>query len=69
MSQATDILGYIEATGSITDAEAVAIFKCYRLGARICDLRKMGVNIRTEMIYTKDQDGKHKHYAKYSKAV
>lgn len=69
MSQATDILEYIEATGSITDSEAASHFRCYRLGARIYDLRKLGIDIRSEMIYTKDSFGRPIHYAKYTKAV
>lgn len=42
MSQCTDILRFMEETGGITQAEAVTEFGCYRLSARINELKKHG---------------------------
>jgi len=57
MSQATDILDYIDQNGSITDNEARDLFCCHRLSARILDLRKLGINIVTERITGKNRYG------------
>lgn len=51
-------LDYIERYGSITPLEALQAYGCFRLGARICDLRKAGYGIKTE----RSKDG----YAIYS---
>ena len=48
MSQATDILDFIDEYGSITDNQARDYFACNRLSARIYDLRSIGINIVTE---------------------
>ena len=42
------ILEYLYLYGSITPLEAIIGLGCYRLGARIWDLRKEGFNIVTE---------------------
>lgn len=42
-------LEYLRAYGSITPLEALRAFSCLRLGARISDLRKIGIEIETEM--------------------
>ena len=41
-SQCDLILSYMREKGSITQKDAVELFDCYRLGARIHDLREMG---------------------------
>jgi hypothetical protein len=38
---------YLEMFGSITPLEALSAFGCFRLSARVSDLRAEGVNIRT----------------------
>ena len=40
MSQSSDILRYLQEWGSITPMEALDQFGCFRLAARIYDLRK-----------------------------
>jgi len=65
MSQATDILNHILENGSITDAEAADLFDCYRLGARIYDLRKAGFNIIADKVQKVNGNGKHRTYARY----
>lgn len=43
-------LEYIDRYGSITPLEALQAYGCLRLGARICDLRKAGYQIKTDRI-------------------
>jgi hypothetical protein len=49
-SQTTEILKYLQSGKSITPIEALNLFHCFRLGARISDLRNKGYIISTEMI-------------------
>lgn len=46
MSQRNKILEYMKIHGSITQAEAVSELHCYRLGARIFELKERGVPIK-----------------------
>ena len=64
-SQSSKILAYLKAGNGITPIEALNLFGCFRLGARIADIKKMGYNIVTEMV--KVGDGK--RVAKYHLAV
>lgn len=48
------ILEHLKAHGCITAAEAISRFRCYRLAARISDLKADGHNIITD---NKDADG------------
>ncbi|MGJ1414113.1 helix-turn-helix domain-containing protein [Sphingobacterium multivorum] len=50
---------YLQSGKSLSPLEALNMFNCLRLGARISDLRKEGHNIQTT--YNK----KGKRYAKY----
>lgn len=65
-SHTLQISRYLSERGSITPLEALYQFGCYRLGARIWDLRKTGMKIKTEM-ETKISvvSGKQVRYAKY----
>tara|TARA_R100000654_G_scaffold50921_1_gene77162 strand:+ start:768 stop:959 length:192 start_codon:yes stop_codon:yes gene_type:complete len=47
MSQEKDILGYLQARGSISPLEALEEFGCFRLAARIADLRAKKHKIET----------------------
>jgi len=58
-SQKESILNYLQSGKSLSPLEALNMFNCLRLGARISDLRKEGYNIQTT--YNK----KGKRYAKY----
>ena len=60
MIQQDAILGYMMQGNSITPLEALSRFGCFRLGARVYDLKKQGFDIRSEMV--KDNG---KHYARY----
>lgn len=66
MTQCEKILQYMEETGSITQAEAVSEFGCYRLSARIADLKKQGVAIKSEPVERKNRYGETVRFARYS---
>lgn len=65
MGDKTRVLDYLRANGSITPLEALREFGCYRLGARIWDLRHDGHSISTEMVEGRDWNGEHERYARY----
>jgi helix-turn-helix protein len=54
--QAAKILAYLKAGNRITPLESLELFGCFRLGARIYDLKRAGHKIESEMI--KVQSGK-----------
>ncbi len=61
MSQNTQILNYLQThPNGLTQVQAVEQFRCYRLGARIYDLKAMGHQIATHMIWQGD-----KRFARY----
>ena len=49
-SHTTKILSILEKGRSITPIQALEKFGCFRLAARINDLRQAGLEIKTEMI-------------------
>ena len=55
------ILNYLESGGSLSPIEALNRFQCFRLAARVRDLRKAGHDIQTKTV---KEDGK--KYAVYS---
>jgi len=59
-SQNEKILMHLIAYDSITPIEALKLYGCFRLGGRIYDLKKMGVQIETKLV----KEGK-KQFAKY----
>jgi hypothetical protein len=61
-SQNEMIKEYLEAGHSITPIDALNMFGCFRLGARIADLKKQGMDIRTEIVHDYANG---KHWAKY----
>lgn len=66
MSQRNKILEHMRLFGSITQAEAISRFHCYRLGARIFELKKQGVPIKKETVVRRRADGTYYSFAKYS---
>lgn len=58
-NQCDYLLDYLERYNSITPMEALNAFNCFRLGARVSDLRADGYNIITEI------NPKGKRYAIY----
>ena len=51
-SQAKRILAYLQAGNRITGIEALKLFACFRLPARIADLRADGHDIQSEFVDT-----------------
>lgn len=66
MTQCERILRHLRDYGSITQAEAVTEYGCYRLGARIWDLRAQGVPIKSETVTGKNRYGERTCFARYS---
>lgn len=66
MTQCERILRHLQDYGSITQAEAVTEYGCYRLGARIFDLKARGVPIRSETVTGKNRYGELTCFARYS---
>ena len=66
MTQCERILRHLQDYGSITQAEAVTEYGCYRLGARIWDLKAQGVPIKGETVTGKNRYGERMCFARYS---
>lgn len=66
MTQCERILRHLQDYGSITQAEAVTEYGCYRLGARIWDLKAQGVPIKSETVTGKNRYGGRMCFARYS---
>ena len=49
-SQRGSILIYLQAGNAITDIEALRLFQCRRLAARILELKRMGHQIQSRII-------------------
>ena len=60
-SQALLIRKHLESGKTITPLEALGMYDCLRLGARICDLRQDGLPVKTEI----KRNGR-KRFAEYS---
>lgn len=65
MSQVDRVQDYMEAHGSITQREAIEALGCYRLGARIADLKDRGVGIERIMEEGQNRFGDRTRYARY----
>lgn len=48
-SQKLKILEYLKEGGELTALKALELFGCFRLGARIWDIKEMGYEIEREM--------------------
>lgn len=69
-SHCKKILAHLKTHEFITNDDAIELYHCYRLSARIFDLRsKYGVNIDTDMVYSTDDDGYPMKYGKYRLVV
>lgn len=51
-SQERQILAYLKSGKTLTPIQALEMFGCFRLGARIFDLKDKGHDIKTTMIKT-----------------
>lgn len=66
LSQKKVILAHLRRFGSIEPMTALREYGCYRLGARIGDLRAEGHNIVTEMLESVSRiTGRPVHFANY----
>lgn len=63
-SQNARIRQYLESGRKISALDALYMFSCFRLSARINDLKREGMKIETEMTEI-TSGGKKKHVAKY----
>jgi len=59
-AQNNQILKYLQTGRSLTPMDALQKFGCFRLGARIYDLRGMNYNILTEKVHANG-----KRFARY----
>lgn len=64
-SQCKMILFWLKEKGSINAKEARSLCQCERLAARINDLRRKGIPIKTETKYYKNKQGYPVRYAVY----
>lgn len=64
MKQEEKILQYMKVNGAITQREALSL-GIYRLASRICDMRKAGINISSELIEVTCADGSKARVSKY----
>lgn len=63
MTQNDEILSYLKLGKTLTPIEALDKFKCFRLGARIHDLKRQGWPIISETVTANG-----KRFARYSMA-
>lgn len=64
-SQTKRILEHLQSGKSITPIDALNLFGCFRLSARIKDLRDDKFDIRTDIETKEMPDGTIKRYARY----
>lgn len=64
-SQEDAVLYHMEIHGSITSLEAIELYGCTRLSAKIYDLKKAGKNIIKKMEKAKNRFGHTVSYARY----
>lgn len=65
MTQNEQILNHLETKGAITPLQALLEYRCMRLGARIYDLRKLGLDIRSDFVENTNSAGEVKRYKRY----
>ena len=64
-TQKQQILEYMQIMGEITPLDALQVFGCMRLSARIYDLRRDGHKIKMEMVSSVNRDGQVVNFARY----
>lgn len=65
VTQCERVLRYMEDFGAINPMQALSDLGCYRLGARIWDLRHQGHRITRRMVTGKNRYGGAVTYAEY----
>lgn len=66
ITQCEMIVDYINEYGSISALEALRDLDVYRLESRICQLKKQGYKIKSEMVSVATRNGGRTHIARYS---
>lgn len=66
MTQCERLKNYLQSYNSITPLEAWSELGIYRLGARIFDLKREGLNIRSGMVGVMNKFGEKCNVAKYT---
>ena len=61
MTQTKEIQAHLEAGLTLTPIQALDLYGCFRLAARILDLREAGLDVKMKMIFNNG-----KRYAEYS---
>lgn len=61
-SQEQLVYEYLQDHEGITQADAIREFNCYRLSARIKDLRKKGIDIETELRHNRETGANYGFY-------
>ena len=51
-TQTTRVLWHLKAGHKLTALDALNLFGCWRLGARIWDIKEMGFNVKMKLITT-----------------
>jgi hypothetical protein len=57
-SQERQLQQYMEAGNTVTGLEAMNLFGCMRLPARVADMKKNGVPVQDDWEYELDENGK-----------
>ena len=65
IGQKTKILAYMQGGGSLTQLEALNLFGCMRLGARILDIKKAGYTVGDTWEIHRNEAGEYKRYKRY----
>lgn len=68
-TQLNRILAHLQEHETITPLEALSEYGCYRLGARIADLRNQGYDIETKITSGKNRFGDSVNFATYRLVV
>ena len=66
MTQKERVLKYMQDFGSITQAQAFTDLGVFRLAARIADMRRLGIPIKSEQKAGKNRYGETVYFAEYS---
>ena len=64
-TQADEVLAFMRENGSITHRQAEDFIGCMRLASRICELKRRGHGIKSEIIPVKARNGRTAHIARY----
>ena len=66
MTQKEMVIQYIEDFGSITPMEAFSDLGITKLATRVSEMKKDGIEFKTEMVHGGNRYGKPTRYARYS---